>query len=890
MRPEHWLFTIPLRLRSLLRWAQVDQELDDELRDHLEQKTEEYVAQGMTQKEAHRRARLDLGGIEQTKEKCRDARRVNWIHDLILDLRYGLRMLRKSPGFTTVAVLTLALGIGANSVIFSAVYVLLLKPLPFKGSDRLVFILKKNPPRSWTRNPISPAEILAWRYQSGAFEDVAAYTQKSCVLTGAAEAEEDPCEVVSSNLFPLLGVPPIRGREFSADEDKPEGPRVAIISYGLWQRRFAADEKVIGSTFDVNGESYTIVGVMPANFSHLYASPLGGLPELWLSGIGLSPTVVWNDYFGIGRLKPGITLQQAEAQMSIVSERIEPMNNDLKGWRAQLMTIRANASGDTRPALLVLMGAVIFVLLIACANIANLLLARGSNRANEFALRNALGAGRCRVVRQLLTESLVLSVAGGVLGVLLASLGCQGLVAVAPPFLVKSAPGLSAGATDLRVLAFALGAVIVTTVFFGLAPALQSARPNVTETLKETGRSALQSPYSRRFRNVLVVSEIALAMVLLIGAGLMVRTLAGLSRLNLGFNPENVLTLRVPLSGERYKQEQVRAQFWDHVVSAVKSLPGVESASVSRGLPINGWGGQFFTILDDPNPPAGQVPAANYVVIGPDYFRTMEIPLRKGRSFNDRDTQSGESVVIVNEQLARTYWPGQDPLGKQLQIRRPGPWRTVVGVAGDVLSQGPDGGFNPEMYIPYQQYPWLMEGPKHLVVRASPNVKAENLERAVIQAIHRVDKNQPVADIVTMAGIALEPEQQQRMVMAFLTAFAGLALVLSAMGIYGVLSYSIAQRTREIGLRLALGADRSSVLRLVVGTGARLAILGIAVGTVVALVLTRLMTDLLYGVRPTDPVTFGLVTVILVTTSLVACYVPARRAMRVDPVVALRYE
>jgi len=884
------LRSISSGLRSLFRKERVSQELDEELNGFLEMAAQEKMKDGLSHKDALRAVRLEQGSVEVTKEVVRSAGWESFIETAWQDLRFGLRTLRKSPGFTTVAVVTLALGIGVNTVIFSAVYAVLLKPLPFEGSDRLVFIEKKNPPRGWTRNPISPAEILAWRDQSGAFEDIAAYTQRTCVLTGAGEAEEDPCEIISSNLFPLLAVAPSRGRPFSAEEDRPQGPRVAILSYGLWQRRFAADEKVIGRAFDVNGDSYTVVGVMPSNFSHLYASPYGALPELWLSGIGLSPTLIWNDYFGVGRLKPGINLQQAEAQMNTVSERIEPMQNDLKGWRAQLMTLRTNASGDTRPALFVLMGAVIFVLLIACANIANLLLARGSGRANEFAVRNALGADKSRIIRQLLTESLVLSIAGGVLGVLLASLGCKALVALAPPFLVKSAPGLAAGATDVRVLAFALVAVITTTFFFGLAPALQSARPNVTETLKEAGRSALQSPRSRRFRSALVVSEIALAMVLLIGAGLMVRTLAGLSRVNLGFNPMNVLTLRVPLSGERYKEPQVRAQFWEHLVSAVESLPGVEAASVSRGLPISGWDGQFFTILDDPNPPAGQVPAANYVVIGPHYFRAMEIPLRRGRSFNDHDTQSGERVVIVNEQLARSYWPGQNPLGKQLRIGGQGPWRTVVGVAGDVLSQGPDGGFNPEMYIPYQQFPWLVEGPKHLVVRTSATVKPESLVRAVTQEIHRVDKNQPVADITMMEEIALEPLKQQRMVMALLTSFAGLALVLSALGIYGVLSYSMAQRTREIGLRLALGADRGSVLRLVVGTGARLVFFGIAAGTAVALALTRLMTDLLYGVRPADPVTFSVVTIVLAATSILACYIPARRATRVDPIVTLRYE
>jgi putative ABC transport system permease protein len=528
--------------------------------------------------------------------------------------------------------------------------------------------------------------------------------------------------------------------------------------------------------------------------------------------------------------------------------------------------------------------------LIACANVANLLLARGARRANEFAVRNALGASQGRVVRQLFTESLVVSIAGGVCGILLALLGRKGLAALAPQFLLQSTPDLAGAAADLRILAFALLVALATTLLFGLAPALQNARPHVTETLKETGRSSLQSPRSRRLRSALVVSEIALAMVLLIGAGLMVRTLAQLGHLNLGFNPTNVLTLRVPLSGERYREPQARVQFWKHVVSAVESLPNVESASISRGLPINGWAGQFFTTSEDPKPPAGQVPDANYVVIGSDYFRTMQIPLRAGRSFDDHDTNGGDRVVIVNEELTRLYWRGQDALGKRLQVGGKGPWLTVVGVASNVLSQGPDAGFHPEMYVPYQQFPWLMDGPKHVVVRTSGNVKPEFLVRSVIQEIHRIDKDQPVADVATMEQIALEPVAQQHMVMALLVAFAGLALILSALGIYSVLSYSVVQRTREIGLRMALGAQRGNVLRLVVVGGARLAFLGIAVGLTAALALTRLMKVLLFGVRPTDPLTFGAVIAVLAVTSILACYIPARRAMRVDPIVAMRYE
>jgi putative ABC transport system permease protein len=889
MRPEHWLFTIPLRLRSLFRRAQADQELDDELRAHLEQATDQYIAKGMAPGEAQRQARLDLGGIEQTKEQCRDVRRVNWIQDFILDLHFGLRILRKNPGFTSIAVLTLALAIGANTAIFSAVYAVLIKPLPFKNADRLVFVLKKNPPRGWSRNPISPAEILAWRNQTEAFEDFAAYTESSCVLTGASEAEEDPCETITSNLFPLLGVAPYRGRNFTSEEDKAGAPRAVILSHGFWQRRFGGDENAIGRSINLNGVSHTVVGVMPANLSHLYASPYGSVPGMWVSGIGLAAENTENDYFGIARLKPGLTLTQAGMQMDTVSMRLENGYPDLHGWRAQAMSFRTNSSGDTRPALLVLIAATTFVLLIACANIANLLLARGAGRANEFAIRNALGASQKRLIWQLLTESAVVSLAGGIVGVLLAKGLCKGLAGLAPDTLLRAAPELAAGSTNLRVLGFAMLTLIATTFLFGLAPALQSAKPKVIEALKEAGRSSLQSPRSRRFRSGLVVSEIALALVLLVGAGLMVRTLAGLIHVNLGFNPKNILTLRAPLSGDRYKEPRACAEFWEHVVARVEALPGVEAASVSRGVPIMGWSGQYFTTAENPNPPAGQVPDANYEIVGPDYFRTMQIPLHRGRGFNDHDTQSAERVVIVNETLARTSWPGQDPLGKQLRVGDDAPWLSVIGVAGDVLSQGAEWGIHSEMYVPVGQYPWL-QGPQHLVVRTSASVKPESVIRAVVEQIHRINKDVPVTDVETMEQITLESIAQQRMVMALLVSFAGLALALSTLGIYSVLSYSTAQRTREIGVRMALGAERGRVLRLVVGGGVALAGLGLAIGIAAALLLTRLMTDLLYGVRATDPLTFVGVSAVLGASSILACYVPARRATKIDPMVALRYE
>ena len=886
------LRSIGARILGSLSMRGVDADFEEELESHLALLTEENIRRGLTPEEAARAARLRLGNRTQLRESHRELRGLPVIETFLQDLRYASRTLARNAAYTTVAVITLALGIGANAAIFSAVYVVLLKPLPFPDSERLVAIWKKNPPRGWVRNPISPAEFLAWRDHRQAFEDMAAFTQTSCVLNGGGEAEEDPCEVVSSNLFPLLGASPIRGRQFSPDEDLPGGPRAAILSHGLWQRRFGADDRAIGRAIQVNGASHTVVGVMPASFSHSYETPYGAVPELWVAGIALLPTRTWNDYLGVGRLKPGVGLRQAEAEMDPVSVGLGQAYPELRGWRAQLMTLRTMASGDTRSTLLVLMGAVVFVLLIACANVANLLLARGATRASELAVRHALGASHGRLIRQLLTESLLVSLAGGVLGVLLATWASTGLVALAPSYLLRSAPGLAKAVVDWRVLTFTLAVSLATTIVAGLAPAIHSTTRQTSETLKEAGRGCGPSARGRRLRGVLVVTEIALATVLLAGAGLMVRTLARLGRVNPGFNPASVLTLRVRLSGPRYAGPEARTEFWRRVVASVETLPGVESASVSRGLPIGDWAGQFFTTADRPDPPPGQVPDANYIVVGPDYFRVMQIPLRGGRAFDEHDTTSVERVAIVNEQLARECWPGQDPLGKRLRMGSPAsqtPWLSVVGVVGNVQSRGPEAGFHAEVYVPYRQFPWVLS-PEHLVVRTTATVNPASLAGAVVREVHRVDKDRPAADVRTMEEVALEPTGERRMVMALLGAFAGIALVLSAMGVYSVLSYSVARRTREIGVRVALGARRGDVLRLVVFDGARLAALGIAAGLGAALSLTQVMAGLLYGVRATDPATLGAVAMLLAAASLVAGYVPARRATAVDPVVALRYE
>jgi predicted permease len=874
-----------------------EQDFREEIESHLQLESDELGEDSASGKDAKSAARRSFGNVMQAEERFYEEGRVLWWEHLREDVRFGIRMLLKAPGFTAVSILILGLAIGANTAIFSAVYAVLLRPLPFRNPEQLVFIEKQNRERGWVRNNISPPEILAWREQADVFQQLAAMTLRSCVITGGGEAQEVPCELATGNLFSVLDVAPFRGRGFLPDEDKAETPRAAILSYAFWQRRFGGDERAVGRGMVINGISHTIVGVMPPSLSHLYASPFAArlsspLPELWISGIGLRAENVWNDYWGVARLKPGVSLQQASAQMDSVSARLEKTEPGLKGWRSQLMTLRTLNSQDTRPALLVLMAAVLFVLLIACANMANLLLARGASRGAEFAARTALGASRGRIVRQLLTESFTLSIAGGALGVLVASFGCKALVALAPPYLVNSAPSLVNGATTLQVLAYSVLTVVVTTIVFSLAPALQGSRQNLAEVLKEGGRGSLQTRGSKRFRSTMVISEVALALVLLVGAGLMVRTLTLLSAFKLGFNPTNVLTMKVSISGERYGQSQSIAHFWEQVVSGVERLPGVESAAVSRDLPVDGWDGQFFTIAEQPNPPAGQVPDANYIVIGGDYFGTMQIPLRQGRFFNDHDMQSGAPVVIINEELVRRHWPSQNPLGKRLRPGLPSDgkrWLTVVGVAANVYTRGADGDVSPEIYVPLQQFPWLLT-PRHLAVRTSPSVQPERVAHAIVDEIHRVDTNLPVTEIVTMEQLAAEPLRQQRMVMALLTAFAGLALGLAGLGVYGVLSYSTAQRTREIGVRIALGAQQGSVLRLIIGDGLRLAAVGIVLGTAAALGLTRLMTDLLFGVKPTDTLTFTVAILVVTGTAIAACHLPARRAMKIDPIVALRHE
>jgi putative ABC transport system permease protein len=813
------------------------------------------------------------------------------MNTLLQDIRYGLRVLAKNPGFSAVAVLTLALGIGANAAIFSVVDAVLLKPLPYKDSDRLVVVWEQNPKRGWYRNIVSAANFLDWRRQNDVFTQMAAIDpQRAFNLTGTGRPEEVWGEQTTTNLFALLGVRPFKGRDFLPEEDRPGGPRVVILSYGLWQRRYGGDASLIGKQIFLNNESYTVVGIMPAGF---YFPPFWRewAGQLWVAGLDLSnPGRTHHAYIAIARLKPGVSLAQAQGEMDTIARRIVQQAPEDKGWGVGLVGLHEQAVGETRRPLMVLFGAVGFVLLIACANVANLMLARSAEREREIAIRTALGADRGRLIRQFLTESLLLALLGGTLGLFVASWAIGILTTVSG----YSALGLWGGVNlaDVTVnggvLAFTMIVTLATGMISGVVPALGVSAPDLNQSLKEGGRGASKGVHRHRLRSVLVVSEFALALILLAGAGLMIRTLVLLGRVNLGFDPRDVLTMRVSLLGPGYKEQRAQAEFFTRLLERVKTLPGVRWASVSRGLPVEGWDGWGFVTEDNPSPPPNQTPDGNYQVIAPDYFRVMGIPLREGRFFTGQDTQQSTRVVIVNEELARKQWPGQDPIGKHLRVNETGkPWLTVVGVVGNVKTEWPTPDSFQEFYLPYTQYPWDL-APRHLIVRTALN--PNTVAVAIRSEVAALDKDQPVSDVRPLEEVVGEAVGPQRFAMMLLGAFAALALVLASVGIYGVMAYLVSQRTHEIGIRMALGARRDKVLGMVVGQALVLALIGAGVGLAGALGLTQFLSSLLYGVGSTDPLTFALVPVLLVGMSVVASYIPAHRATKVDPIVALRYE
>jgi putative ABC transport system permease protein len=815
---------------------------------------------------------------------------------LFQDLRYAFRILLKRPGFTAVAVLALALGIGANSAIFSVVNGVVLRPLPYKDPDRLMMVWSRRPLLQALAGsqefPVSAADFTDWRDQNQVFEQIAAFHSQPFNITGAGEPEFLGGVRSSANLVSLLGVEAKLGRTFLAEEDQPGAGHVVIISHGLWERRFGSDPNIIGQKLTLNDEPYTVVGVMPRGFqfprkgempagyqfprqADLY-TPLAWTPNQ-ISNRGRNFLAV------IARLKPGVTIAQASADMDGIAERLKeqyPQFNRNK--EVFIVPLHQQVVGKVRTALLVLLGAVGFVLLIACANVANLLLARAASRQKEIAIRTALGASRSRVIRQLLTESVLLALTGGTLGLLLSMWGVDLLMAISPANL----PRVDTISVDVRVFAFTLAVSLLTGIIFGLVPAIQASKPDVNEALKEGGRAS--SVGHNRFRSVLVVSEVALSLVLLIGAGLMIRSFVHLLNSSPGLKPENVLTLDVGLPRTKYTGPQ-QAAFFQQVIERLKSLPGVQSAGAVYPLPLSGAEeGMGFGIEGRAALAPGEVYNAGPRWVSPDYFNVMGIPLLRGRELTERDGSDSPRVVVINEAMAARYFPDEEPIGKRVafdQVNNAPNWREIVGVVGDVKHSALDSDPKPEMYFPFTQFPSFF---MTLVVRTSGDPL--NLVAAARSEVLAVKNDQPISNVHTMEELLSNSVAQRRFNMLLLSIFAGVALLLAAVGIYGVMSYSVAQRTHELGVRMALGAQTSHVLALVVKQGMTLALAGVGIGLAAAFALTRILASLLYGVSATDPLTFSVIALMLASVALLACYLPARRATKVDPMVALRYE
>ena len=809
---------------------------------------------------------------------------------LLQDMRYGFRMLWKSPSFTLVAVLTLALGIGANTAIFSLVSAILVKPLNYHDPERLVMVWESDATTGATGDTAATGNYADWKTQNRVFEDMAAIEWRNLNLTGDGEPERLMAYGVSANFLPLLGASPALGRNFSPEEDKPGANKVVILSHGLWQNRFGGDAGILKREILLNGEKYAVVGVMPPNFEFAIAD-VKLLTPIAFTAEQLADRDLHNLNV-VARLKPGVTAAQADADIKAITHRIAAAYPEqAEGLSADVVPLHEQLTGGIRRPLLMLLVAVGFVLLIACANIAGVLLARAAARGREIAVRAALGASRWRIVRQLLTESLLLGLLGGGLGVLFAMWTLAFLQQLVPPGMREMRPLT----LDLPVLGFTLGISLVAGVIFGLAPALQASKTDLNDALKRGSARTGLGAGQRWLRNTFVVAEIALSLVLLVGAGLLIQTLSKLRGQYAGLRPDNVLTLRTQLSGGKYREHGQRVAFYDAVLARVKTLPGVAAAGYTTAVPLTGMTSNGLS-LEGREPEPNTAWNAVHRQISPDYFQAMGLDVRQGRPFNERDDARAARVAVVNETMARQFWPGEDSLGKRFKVgavEGANPWLTVVGVVADVRQMGVDAPVKAEMYVPYWQAehptPYAMFAPRDLAIRAAA-VAPASLVPAVRQAIREVDPNQPVANVRTMDEVLGRVTAQRALGMQLLTAFAALGLLLAALGIYGVLSYFVVQHTPEIGVRMALGARPADVLKLVIGKGMKLALAGVVLGVAGALVLTRLMRSLLFGVSVIDPLTFACVAALLTLVAFLACYIPARRATKVDPMVALRYE
>jgi putative ABC transport system permease protein len=820
------------------------------------------------------------------------------------DLRFGFRMLWKSRSVTIVAVLALALGIGANTAIFSVINGVLLRPFPYKDSDRLVVLWERS--QQMSAVSVSIPDYFDWKEQNRCFEDISGQIRRGFILTGSNEPEQLSGSIVPSNVFSILGLNPILGRTFSAEEDKVNAEPVVVISQGLWQRRFGSDSNILGKTLTLNEKNFTVIGVMPSDFQY----PTGS--ELWVPlGIYLDELPksrgAHPNFYAIARLKPGITVEQARADMDIVANRLAEQYPDSNRGGGVTITPLLDANvGYIRTGLLTMFAAVAFVLLIACANVANLMLARASARQKEIAIRIALGAGRWRLIRQLLTESILLSLCSGILGLLIALWGIDLLLTAEPGSI--PVPRLQNIGIDVRVLGFTMVTSILTGLFFGLVPALQSTKPKLNENLKESGRGVTEGFGRKRIRNLLVIAEVGLSLVLLIGAGLLIKSFLLLRGVNPGFNSENALTMNISIPKQKYTDLNSWTTFYKQLLEKIRSIPGVEHVCIASGLPLAGGGSESSVFAEgQAKPEPGNATVGQFINVNDDYFRTMGIPLLKGRFFTEQDVEGAKPVAIIDETMAQKFWPNEDPIGKRFAFEtRALPnsqgqgtgqkefdplWREVIGVVGHTKHYGLDAPSRVQMYVPYLQlsiYNRRTWPTMSIVVRTGSD--PSNIISAVREQVASVDKNVPVTNIATFEQIYSRSISNRRFNMLLLGILAVIALVLASLGIYGVISYTVTQRTHEIGVRMALGAQQRDVLKLILGHGLKLTFLGLAIGLVAAFALTRLISSLLFGVSATDPLIFASISLLLAAVALIASYLPARRATKVDPMIALRYE
>ncbi|MEW6736921.1 MAG: ABC transporter permease [Acidobacteriota bacterium] len=884
-----WLNILIARLRALLRRKAVIQDIEEELRFHIEMETQTNIERGMRPEEAQQAAIRSFGNLGRIRDLAYEVRGGGMLEILWQDLRYGMRMLVKAPSLNLIAILTLALGIGANTALFSIVNTVILRPLPYQQAERIVAIQELN--ENGNRIQVTPANFLDWRAQNSVFEQLAAILTRTANLAQPEQAERVNLAVTSANFFTIFGITAQHGRLFTPEDEKAGHQPVVVISDRLWQKNFSSNTELISKSITLDGKSYTVVGIVSAGFQYpdktdVWLPPLRLAPEL-NERMDVTQVRGFGYLSAVARLKPDVTIAQAANEMESITARLRQQYPDTNNRRFnRVVSLHEHLVGETKEILWLLFGAVSFVLLIACTNVANLLLASTTSRQKEMAIRGALGACRWRLMRQLLTESTLLALAGGGLGLLFAWYGVDLMMRILP----DNFPRLHEINLDLHVLGFTLAVSLFTGIIFSLAPALQISKTDLYELLKESSQSTSGSLRHNRLRNLLVISEVALSLVLLVGTGLLFRSFLHLQSVNTGFTSQQVLTIRLSPSGINYQRNEDYISFYNQAIERISVIPGVEAVGAINTLPLIKGPTAGFRIEGLPLLTTDKWPGANYRSVSLDYFRAMNIPITQGRAFTERDIEAAPLVMIINQALAEQHFPNENPIGKRIHLGgrdRNGEliWYEIVGIAANVRSLELREEPTAEFYLSCLQDPF--EG-MSLVIRTA--VVPTSIVQAVRQAVEEVDKSQPVSDIKTMEHIVNDAIAQPRFNLFLISIFGGIALLLSAAGIYGVTAYTVTQRTHEIGIRIALGAQSSNVLKMIIKQGLLLISVGIITGLIASFTLTRLLKSLLFNVSSTDPITFIVIVLLLTGVALLACYLPARRATKVDPMTALRYE